>query len=80
MDILTILALDDEGYYKYLGIKQALDIRTSEMKDIFKQKLFARIKLLLKTELNSGALFTAINIWAILSVLYSFGLVENRIS
>lgn len=70
---VTIPALDDDGTYKYLGINQALEIRTSEMKKMFKDKLYARLRLLMKTGLNSKAFFTAVNIWAIPSMMYSFG-------
>lgn len=70
----TISALNEDESYKYLGIHQALEINTSEMKDAFKEKLYKRVKLLLKSGLNSKSLFTAINIWAIPSSSYPFGI------
>lgn len=74
MSCMTIPTLNNNDSYKYLGIKQALDIRTPEMKEQFRQKLLTRISLLLKAKLNSKSLFTAINIWAIPSIAYSFGI------
>ncbi|XP_044758044.1 uncharacterized protein LOC123316095 [Coccinella septempunctata] len=73
MNFETISALNENESYKYLGINQALDIKTSEMKDIFRERLYKRVTLLLKSGLNSKSLFTAINVWAIPSITYSFG-------
>ncbi|XP_044760793.1 uncharacterized protein LOC123318242 [Coccinella septempunctata] len=73
MDFNRISALNEDESYKYLGINQALDIRTSEMKVIFRERLYRRVNLLLKSGLNSKSLFTAINIWAIPGITYSFG-------
>ncbi|XP_044760151.1 uncharacterized protein LOC123317612 [Coccinella septempunctata] len=70
----SISALGEDESYKYLGINQAHEINTSEMKEIFRQKLYKKVKLLLKSGLNSKSLFTAINIWAIPSLTYSFGI------
>lgn len=70
----TISALNEDESYKYLGIHQAVEINTSEMKDAFREKFYKRVKLLLKSGLNSKSLFTAINIWAIPSLSYSFGI------
>lgn len=73
MSNVTIPTISKNESYKYLGIRQALDIKTSEMKQLFRQKLYQRVNLLLKSKLNSRSLFTAINIWAIPSITYSFG-------
>ncbi|XP_045477891.1 uncharacterized protein LOC123683040 [Harmonia axyridis] len=73
MNQMTIPNLNKHDSYKYLGINQALEIRTSEMKELFKQKLYKRVSLLLKSKLNFKSLFTAINIWAVPSITYSFG-------
>lgn len=74
MNQTNIPSLKVDDSYKYLGIKQALDIKTSEMKKLYKEKLLARVTILLKTKLNSRSLFTAINIWAIPTIAYSFGI------
>ncbi|XP_045477917.1 uncharacterized protein LOC123683063 [Harmonia axyridis] len=71
-----ISCLGPQETYKYLGIQQALDIKTPEVKDNFKTKYFARLRSLLKAKLNSKALFTAINIWVLPCITYSFGLVR----
>lgn len=71
-----ISCLGPQETYKYLGIQQALDIKTPEVKDNFKTKYFARLRSLLKAKLNSKALFTAINIWVLPCITYSFGVVR----
>ncbi|XP_045466648.1 uncharacterized protein LOC123675343 [Harmonia axyridis] len=73
---VTIPTLSKEVPYKYLGINQALEIKTPEMKQSFREKLLSRIAMLLKAKLNSKSLFTAINIWAIPSMTYSFGVLN----
>ncbi|XP_044760842.1 uncharacterized protein LOC123318288 [Coccinella septempunctata] len=73
MNQTVIPSLGVGDSYKYLGIKQALDIQTSEMKDFFRQRLLKRVTILLKSKLNARSLFTAINIWAIPTITYSFG-------
>lgn len=74
MNQTTISSLNEHESYKYLGIKQALDIKTSEMKKIYREKLLKRVGILLRSKLNSRSLFTAINIWAIPTLAYSFGI------
>ncbi|XP_044760187.1 uncharacterized protein LOC123317648 [Coccinella septempunctata] len=74
MNQITIPPLNTDDTYKYLGIRQALEIKTSEMKELFKQRLYKRVNLILKFKLNSRSLFTAINIWAIPSITYFFGI------
>lgn len=75
MNQITIPSLDVDDSYKYLGIKQALDIKTSEMKELYRKKVLGRVNMLLRSKLNSRSLFTAINIWAIPTVAYSFGII-----
>lgn len=73
MNAVAIPGLDLHQTYKYLGIRQALDIRMAEMKESFKSKLYNRVNTLLKSKLNSKFLFNAINAWAIPSMTFSFG-------
>ncbi|XP_045483794.1 uncharacterized protein LOC123689040 [Harmonia axyridis] len=68
--------LKPEESYKYLGIQQALDIKTVEAKNSFKEKYFSRLRNILKAKLNSKALFTSINTWALPCISYSFGIVR----
>ncbi|XP_044751668.1 uncharacterized protein LOC123311664 [Coccinella septempunctata] len=75
-DGIAIQRLAPEETYKYLGVQQALEIRTSDAKASFQQKFFDRVKKILKSKLNSKAMFTAINIWAVPSLTYSFGVIK----
>lgn len=68
--------LEPHESYKYLGIQQALEIRTKDVKSSLKEKLLRRLRLVLKAKLNSGALFNAINSWVLPSVVYSFGVIK----
>lgn len=77
MNLETISVLSEEESYKYLGINQALDIKTSEMKYIFREGLYKTVNLLLKSSFNSKSLFTAIHIWPIPSITYSFGILAS---
>ncbi|XP_044766273.1 uncharacterized protein LOC123322393 [Coccinella septempunctata] len=76
MNNITIPDLEKDIPYRYLGIKQALEVKTPEMKESFREKLMTRVRLLLRAKLNSKSLFTAVNIWAIPSVAYSFGVIS----
>lgn len=62
--------------YKYLGIQKALEIRTSNQKEAFKNEFFDRIRKVLRSKLNSKSMFTALNTWAIPSIAYSFGVIS----
>lgn len=57
MNNITIPVLSEDTAYKYLGIKQALEIKTPEMKEASKAKLMNRVGLLLRAKLNSKSLF-----------------------
>ncbi|XP_044764376.1 uncharacterized protein LOC123320944 [Coccinella septempunctata] len=73
---ITIQRLASDETYKYLGVQQALEIKTSDAKASFQQKFFDRVKKILKSKLSSKAMFTAINIWAVPSLAYSFGVIK----
>ena len=60
----------NEGY-KYLGILEFDNILTEEMKKKIQETYFKRMKLLLKSKLNSRNLFLAINSWAVAVVRYA---------
>ncbi|XP_044745135.1 uncharacterized protein LOC123306999 [Coccinella septempunctata] len=75
-DELAIKELGPDETYKYLGIQQALEIRSSEQKETFKSNLFGRVRKVLASKLNSKAMFTAINTWAVPSIAYSFGIIK----
>ncbi|XP_044755067.1 uncharacterized protein LOC123314020 [Coccinella septempunctata] len=73
---LAIQELSQGETYKYLGIQQALEIRTSHQKEAFKNKFFDRVRKILRSKLNSKAMFTALNTWALPSLAYSFGVLS----
>ncbi|XP_045474957.1 uncharacterized protein LOC123680883 [Harmonia axyridis] len=75
-DELEIQRLDPEGTYKYLGIQQGLDIKTSEAKTTFKQKFMDRVKKIVQSKLNAKAMFISISTWAIPCLAYSFGILK----
>ncbi|XP_044756916.1 uncharacterized protein LOC123315325 [Coccinella septempunctata] len=74
MNTIAIPQLGNHESYKYLGVRQALDIKTAEMKNHFKEKIYSRVNMLLKSKLNSRSLFNAINTWAIPVMTFSFGI------
>ena len=60
----------DEDGYKYLGILELDRILQQEMKSKTRAAYFKRLKLLLKSKLNSRNLFLAINSWAVALIRY----------
>ena len=69
--------LEADGGYKYLGILELDDIMHKEMKEKVKTTYLKRLKLVLKSKLNSTNLINAINTWAVAVVPYSPG-IGNR--
>ena len=61
----------ENGGYKYLGILELDKVLCDEMKEKVRNVYFKRLKLLLKTKLNNGNLFSAINAWAVAIIRYS---------
>lgn len=76
MDDIIIPQLGTEESYKYLGVQQALDIKSAEMKKVFRERLFCRMKKVVQSKLNLRSMFEAINIWAIPCIAYSFGVIR----
>ena len=66
---------DDSGY-KYLGILELDSIMNNEMKEKVKESYFKRLKLLLRSALNSKNLFLAINSWAVAVVRYGASVLD----
>ena len=60
---------NDNGY-KYLGIMKKSDICQEQMKRSVKTEYFKRVRSALKSKLNAGNVFEAINIWAVPTVRY----------
>ena len=59
--------IDDDGC-KYLGIMEKSDIFQEKMRRSVKTEYFKSVRSTLKSQLNSGNVFQAINIWAIPAV------------
>ena len=60
----------------YLGILELDEILNNEMKLKVKTSYFKRLKLLLKSKLNSKNLFLAINSWAVALIRYGAGIID----
>ena len=68
----TIMDLDQEGTYKYLGKNEGDGIQHSKMKEYIRKEYYRRIGMVLKSELNAINKIEAINTVAIPFVNYSF--------
>ena len=66
----------DSRGYKYLGILELDSIMSGDMKAKVKETYLTRLKLILKSKLNSPNLITAMNSWAVAVVRYSAGLID----
>ena len=66
----------DEKGYKYLGILEGADIRTTEMKELVKKEYLRRVKAVAKSKLYAGNLIKGVNAWAVSVVRYSAGVLE----
>ena len=67
--------VSEEGY-KYLGIVELDGIKEKEMKGRFTKEYKRRIKLILKSNLNSRNAISAMNIWAVAVMRYGAGIVK----
>lgn len=68
-----IQQIEDE--YKHLGILEADDIEHEKIKENICNEYKHRINKVLKSKLNSGNLFRAINTWAVSLYTYGAGIV-----
>ena len=68
--------IDKDKGYKYFGIFEADGIKSSEIKTNIKKKYLRRLKLILKSSLNSRNTISAINSRAISVIRYSAGIVS----
>ena len=69
-----IKEIDTDQGYKYLGILEADDMKFSEMKSTIKKEYLRRLKVILKSNLNSKNTISATNSRAISIVRYSAGI------
>ena len=75
-----IKEIDTDQGYKYLGILEADDMKFSEMKSTIKKEYLRRLKVILKSNLNSKNTISAINSRAISIVKYSAGILGWTVS
>jgi hypothetical protein len=71
-----IQRIEENEEYKYLGVLEADDIKHNDMKEKIQQEYTKRIKKVLKSKLNSGNLFKAINTWGVSLYRYGAGVIE----
>ncbi|XP_066926768.1 uncharacterized protein [Clytia hemisphaerica] len=76
----SIKELDPEQTYKYLGVNEGEGIQHATMKEKVRREYYRRIRLVLKTELNSKNRIQAINTLAIPVVQYSFSILNWNIA
>ena len=69
----TIQDLEQEGTYKYLGVNEGNGIK---MKDKIRKQYYRRIRLVLKSELNSANRVDAIITLAVPVVTNSFNIID----
>ena len=71
-----IKQLEQEEVYKYLGINEGDGIQHAKMKRKIRLEYYRRIRLVLRTELNSRNKITAVNSLAVPVVQYSFNVIN----
>ena len=74
LDIDT--AIDPEETYKYLGVNEGDGINHASMKEKIRKEYHRRIRLVLKTELNSKNLIEAVNTLAVPVSQYIFTIID----
>ena len=75
-DTCVIQELALEGTYKYLGIDEDNGIKHAATKEKVRKEYYHRIKMILKSELNSCNKITAINALALPVVSYSLNVIN----
>ena len=77
LDVNTIIQnLGQEGTYKYLGVSEGDQVQHSQMKEKIRKEYYRRIRMVLKSELNSANKLEAINTLAVPVVTYSFNIIN----
>lgn len=81
LDVDTIIKeLDQNETYKYLGVNEGNGIKHATMKEKIRKEYYRRIRLVLKSELNSRNRIEAINTLAVPVVQYSFNVINWNMS
>ena len=60
-----IRELNNQKFYKYLGVEENKVIGHTETKEKLSKEYFSRLRKILKSELNSYNMIMAINQWAV---------------
>ena len=77
LDVNTIIQdLEKEGTYKYLGVSEGDGVQQSQMKEKIRKEYYCRIRMVLKSELNSANKVEATNTSAVPVVTYSFEIIN----
>ena len=78
-DNQVIQDLDQAETYKYLGMEEGEGVQHHKMKVKIRKEYKRRIKLVLKSELNTRNKIAAINILAVPVILYSHGIIDWKL-
>ena len=73
---LKISSLKEGENNRYLGILEAEEKNTKQMKEKVKAKYLRRTRKVLESKLDSGNLFKAINTWAVSVFRYSAAFID----
>jgi len=75
-----IQEIDQEETYKYLGVHEGEGIQHAKMKEKIRKEYYRRIRLVIKSELNSANKMKAINSLATPVVTYSYNIINWNMS
>jgi hypothetical protein len=75
----AIQELEQGKTYKYLGIEEGEEIQYQQMKERLKQEYNRRLRMILKSELNTRNKITAIGALAVPVLRYSLCIINWRI-
>ncbi|KAL1448670.1 hypothetical protein WDU94_005640 [Cyamophila willieti] len=76
IDQEVITGMSSEETYKYLGYQQHTQLNTKKIKEILEHSFHQRLKLILKSQVNSKNMVKAINTYAVPILIYSFGVIR----
>jgi len=71
-----IRSLDVGNGYKYLGVLEGCDIQHNNMKEKIRLEYFRRLRLVLRSQLNSRNKFHAVNAYCLPVVRYAAGIIR----
>ena len=72
----VITEMEEDDAYKYLGVLESVSIKHANMKTKVLTTFKKRLKSILKTELNSKNIMTAIGEYALPVISYTFGVIH----